>query len=201
MNSDLDGTITKAMAWKMHGMKLVWKNIYLSILKAKVIVAFLGNVSITLMSKTDGKDPKRRANYWMRTRKGYVPFGLIGDSVWPIPCRSINVFGGLTCLVFFGILVRPGTDLRQDFSDKKCFFFFNYLFVILCNLFLRYMLLFHYMLILFPLSGVSYCTIYLFIILMYTLVKLNALLFLYVSITSVASASYFILCVILFDLG
>ena len=41
MNSDLDGTITKAMIGKMHGMKHVHKNICLSILKAKVIVVFL----------------------------------------------------------------------------------------------------------------------------------------------------------------
>ena len=43
---------------------------------------FLGNVSITLIDKTDGKDPKRRENYWMRTLKTYAPFGLnIEDSV------------------------------------------------------------------------------------------------------------------------
>ena len=43
---------------------------------------FLGNVSITLTDKTDGKDPKRRENYWMRTLKTYAPLGLnIEDSV------------------------------------------------------------------------------------------------------------------------
>ena len=42
---------------------------------------------------------------------------IIEDSVLPIPCRSINVAGGLTCLVFVGILVEPGTDLKQDFWD------------------------------------------------------------------------------------
>lgn len=42
---------------------------------------------------------------------------IIEDSVLPIPCRSINVTGGLTCLVFVGILVEPGTDLKQDFWD------------------------------------------------------------------------------------
>ena len=30
---------------------------------------FLGNISITLKVKTDGKDTKRRENYWMRTLK------------------------------------------------------------------------------------------------------------------------------------
>ena len=37
---------------------------------------FLGNVSITLIDKTDGKDPKWRENYWMRTLKTYATFGL-----------------------------------------------------------------------------------------------------------------------------
>ena len=38
--------------------------------------------AITLIGKTDGKDPKRRENYWMRTLKTYAPFGLnIEDSV------------------------------------------------------------------------------------------------------------------------
>ena len=36
---------------------------------------FLGNISITLIDKTDGKHPKRRENYWMRTLKTYAPFG------------------------------------------------------------------------------------------------------------------------------
>ena len=42
---------------------------------------FLGNISITFIDETDGKDPKRRKNYWMRTPKTYAPFGLnIDDS-------------------------------------------------------------------------------------------------------------------------
>ena len=43
---------------------------------------FPGNVSIILIDEPDGKDPKRRENYWMRTLKTYAPFGLnIEDSV------------------------------------------------------------------------------------------------------------------------
>ena len=43
---------------------------------------FLGNVSITLIDKTDGKYPKKRKNYRMRTLKTYAPFGPnIEDSV------------------------------------------------------------------------------------------------------------------------
>ena len=50
--------------------------------KSRAHSGFLGNVSITLIDKTDGKDPKRRENYWMRTLKTYAPFGLnIEDSV------------------------------------------------------------------------------------------------------------------------
>ena len=38
--------------------------------------SFLGIVSITLIDKTDGKDPKRRENYCMRALKTYAPFEL-----------------------------------------------------------------------------------------------------------------------------
>ena len=55
------------------------------------------------------------------------------------------------------------------------------------------------MLVLFPLSPASYCTVYLFIILTYTSNKLNVLLLLRISIASIACASYFTHCVILFD--
>ena len=41
MSSVLDRTITKATIEKMHGMKHIYKNIYFSILKMKVIVVFL----------------------------------------------------------------------------------------------------------------------------------------------------------------
>ena len=57
----------------------------------------------------------------------------------------------------------------------------------------------YFYIVLFPLSGVSYCTGYLFI-LIYTIVKLNVLLLLCISIYSIACASYLIHCVVLFDL-
>ena len=44
--------------------------------KSEGLIGFLRNVSITLIDKTDGKDPKRRENYWMRALKTYAPFGL-----------------------------------------------------------------------------------------------------------------------------
>ena len=37
---------------------------------------FLGNVSMTLIGKADGKDSKSKENYWMRALKTYAPFGL-----------------------------------------------------------------------------------------------------------------------------
>ena len=46
----------------------------------------------------------------------------------------------------------------------------------------------------------SYCTVYLFIILIYIIVTLNVFLLLYISIASIACASYCIHRVILFDL-
>ena len=43
---------------------------------------FLNNVSITLIDKTDGKNPKKREDYWRRALKTYSPFGLnVKDSV------------------------------------------------------------------------------------------------------------------------
>ena len=62
------------------------------------------------------------------------------------------------------------------------------------------MLLLYYMLVLFTLTGASYCTVYLFVILTFTIVKLNFLLLLCISIASVAYASYVIHFVMLFDL-
>ena len=43
---------------------------------------FFNNVSITLSDKTDGKNPKKREDYWRRTLKTYLPFGInVEDSV------------------------------------------------------------------------------------------------------------------------
>ena len=113
----------------------------------------------------------------------------------------VYVTGTLICLVFFGILVRPGTDMVYIFLHFFLYCLFPYYkCVLLIILFLFYVLLLHYMLLLFPLSGSSYCTVYLFIILIYTIVKLNVILLSCISIDSIACASYFIHCVILFDL-
>ena len=62
------------------------------------------------------------------------------------------------------------------------------------------MLFLYYMLILFAFSGASYCAVYLFIVLIHPIVKLNLLLLLCMSMASIACASYFSHCVILFEL-
>ena len=43
---------------------------------------FLNNISITLIDKTDSKNPKKREDYWRITLKTYSPSGLnVEDSV------------------------------------------------------------------------------------------------------------------------
>ena len=54
---------------------------------------FLGNVSITLVDKTDGKDPKSRENYWMRMLKTYAPSGLnIEDKCLTNPMQKYKCY-------------------------------------------------------------------------------------------------------------
>ena len=40
----------------------------------------LGNVSVSLIDKTGGFQPKKKENYWMRTLKTLAPLGLIIES-------------------------------------------------------------------------------------------------------------------------
>ena len=43
---------------------------------------FLNDVSVTLIDKTDGSDPKKWEDYWIRTLKTMAPYGLnMEDSV------------------------------------------------------------------------------------------------------------------------
>ena len=37
---------------------------------------FLTDVSVTLIDKTDGSDPKKQEDYWMKTLKTMAPYGL-----------------------------------------------------------------------------------------------------------------------------
>ena len=172
------------------------------------MVVFLKSVAIILLDKTYSKYPKRRENCWMKTVKTYAPFGLnIEDIVWTIWFRSINVTGGLTSLVLFGILVWPGTHLGQDFPDITCdfciycivdFLIIDLLF--LCNLFLRYVLSFLYVLVLFQFPGANYFAYHWFIIRIYVIVLLSVSLLLCISVASFVCARYFMYCVVLFNL-
>ena len=45
-------------------------------------MGFLNDVSVTLIDNTDGSDPKKWEDYWMKTLKTMAAYGLnIGDSV------------------------------------------------------------------------------------------------------------------------
>ena len=169
------------------------------------MVVFLKSVAIILLDKTYSKYPKRRENCWMKTVKTYAPFELnIEDIVWTIWFRSINVTGGFTSLVLFSILV---THLGQDFPDVTCdfcsycivdFLIIDLLF--LCNLFLRYVLSFLYVLVLFQFPGANYFAHHWFIIRIYVIVLLNVSLLLCISVASFVCARYFMYCVVLFNL-
>ena len=41
-----------------------------------IYINILGNVSVNLIDKTDGFQPKKSENYWMRTLKTLAPLGL-----------------------------------------------------------------------------------------------------------------------------
>ena len=44
---------------------------------------FFNDVSVTLIDKTDGSDPKKREDYWMKTLNTMTPYGLnIEDRVY-----------------------------------------------------------------------------------------------------------------------
>ena len=72
---DIDGTITKTMQDHLYR--------YFSSPGHR---GFLNDVSVTLIDKTDGSDPKKREDYWMKTLKTMAPYCLnIEDSVWSYP--------------------------------------------------------------------------------------------------------------------
>ena len=71
MNSNLDETVTKAMIRKNARYEACMQEHLFEHFKSEGHSGFLGNVSTTLLDKTDDKDSKRRENYWMRTLKTY----------------------------------------------------------------------------------------------------------------------------------
>ena len=57
-------------------------------------MGFLNDVSVTLIDKIDGSDPKKRKDYWMKTLKTMVPYGLyIEDSAIPIVALNVFLYG------------------------------------------------------------------------------------------------------------
>ena len=53
---------------------------------------FLNDVLVTLIVKTDGSDPKKRKDYWMKTLKTMAPpYGLNIEECLVIPTVAINV--------------------------------------------------------------------------------------------------------------
>ena len=64
------------MTENMREVRLVCKNIFLNILIVKCIMKCIHDVSVTLMDKTDGKNPFKREHYWRHTLKTLAPHGL-----------------------------------------------------------------------------------------------------------------------------
>ena len=75
----IDGITIRIMIESILVRRVVCKNISLNILTAWD-KGFLNNVSITLVDKTDGKNPKKKEDCWRRTLKTYSPFGLNVES-------------------------------------------------------------------------------------------------------------------------
>ena len=79
---DIDGTTASPILESLIGKSLACKNIFIDTLVVQVTGGFLNDVSVTLIDKTDGSDPKKPEDYWMKTLKTMVPYGLnIEDSV------------------------------------------------------------------------------------------------------------------------
>ena len=68
---------------------------------------FLEDVAITLIDKTDRRDPKNRENYWMRTLKTLAPEGLnietVSDQILHIPPTIIYKGFSLFCQQYIRI--------------------------------------------------------------------------------------------------
>ena len=62
----------------------------------------------------------------MRTLKTYSPFGLNIEECLTNPMQKYKCYWWAYLFVcfFFGILVRPGTDLEQDFLDMAFIFLY-----------------------------------------------------------------------------
>ena len=78
---DIDRTITSPNLESLIGKSLAYKNIFINTLVVQA-TGFLNDVSVTLIDKTDGSDPKKWEDYLMKTLKIMAPYGVnIEDSV------------------------------------------------------------------------------------------------------------------------
>ena len=103
---------------------------------------FLVNVTITLIDKTDGKNPKRRENYCLRTLKTYASFGRNIEDCLTNPMRKYKCYYQacfLAISLFFAILIRPSMDLGQDFLDIYIYIF------VFCIFFISLLLIYSFM--------------------------------------------------------
>ena len=124
--------------------------------------------------------------------------GLILKTVSDQPHAEVtNVTGGFTCLVFFGILVGPGKDLRQDFLNMAyafCLFYILYFIIIDFLFYESHFYVTCSLYIICQYSSSVWCELlYCFFIYYhsyYTIVRLNVLLLFCISI---ACATYLIL--------
>ena len=62
---------------------------------------FLNNLSITLIDKTDGKNPKKREDYWRRTLKTYLMLKTVSDQphIGKNDAHGLPVYGIVWILV------------------------------------------------------------------------------------------------------
>ena len=77
MNLDIDGTIIRILQEILKDENTACKDICMGILiYLPGNWGFLNYVSVTLIDKTDPKDPTKREYYWIQTLKTKDPLGL-----------------------------------------------------------------------------------------------------------------------------
>ena len=91
---------------------------------------FLGFVSASLIDKTDGFQPKKKENYWMRTLKTLGPLGLNVESVYLLDTCIITAIldwsvlklsplDTIVILYSFCFCVIPVTTISASFGGYR----------------------------------------------------------------------------------
>ena len=74
---------------------------------------FLNNISITLIDKIDGKNPKKRKNYWRKTLETYSPFERNAEDIfWP---RISESLAGCRTKFLFAVFCKIGALERNAY--------------------------------------------------------------------------------------